>query len=163
MPMESLLHTVARVLAGFEFTFADYDIDEGESVVKTAVDFYSVHGGEMNDETYQTIRRYIICRYDEMRRNAIQWQRPLPVLFSGDEISFCFQGTPVSGIVSISPKRIGLTMTEPFNGLHDEKDIQASVPLIFTEDLADGSPANSEGVACVQKMLQRLYFSHIGI
>lgn len=160
MPMESLLHTVARVLAGFEFTFADYEVDEGESVVKSAVDFYSVHGGEINKETYQIIRRYIICRYDEMRRNAIQWQRPLPVLFSGDEISFIFQGTSVSGAVHVSPKTIGLTMHEPFKGLHDEAHIQASVPLLFTQEPEDGSPANTEGIDCARKMLERLFFSH---
>lgn len=161
--MESILQNVARSLAGFEFTFEDYRVDEGESIVEHATIHFENDGGTLNEESRHAIRRYIDCRYEQMKMDAIQWRHALPILFTGDEISFCFQGTPVSGIVSISPKRIGLTMTEPFNGLHDEKDIQASVPLIFTEDLVDGSPANSEGVACVQEMLQRLYFSHIGI
>ena len=147
-------------LSFYEGEGKEKNIGEGESVVKTAVDFYSVHGGEINDETYQTIRRYIICRYEEMRRNAIQWQRPLPVLFSGDEISFNFQGTSVSGAVLVSPKAIGLTMHEPFKGLHDEAHIQASVALLFTHEPEDGSPANTEGIDCARRMLERLFFSH---
>ena len=160
MPMENLLFTVARVLDGFEFTFADHDVDEGESVVKHAVDFYSIHGGKINDEAYQTIRRYIACRYADMKRNAIQWHRPLPVLFSGDEISFNYLGTSVSGSVLVSPKTIGLTMYEPFKGLHDEAHIQASVPLLFTQEPEEGSPANTMGIDCARRMLERLFFCH---
>ena len=161
--MESILLNVARILAGFNFTFGDYQVDEGESVVNRAIEFYENGGGHLSEEAHHAIQRYIESRYDQMKADAVEWHRVLPILFTGDEISFSFRGTSVAGTVFISPKRIGLTMTEPFNGLHDEKAIQASVPLIFTEELADGSPANSEGVACVREMLQRLYFSHVGI
>ena len=34
--MESILQNVARSLAGFEFTFEDYRVDEGESIVEHA-------------------------------------------------------------------------------------------------------------------------------
>lgn len=164
MPMESMLHCVASILAGFDFTFVDYAIDGGEGVVKKAMDYYMSHGGgSLHEESILAIRRYIKCRYDQMKVDAIKWHPVLPVLFTGDQISFCFQGTSVSGTVYVSPKIIGLTMREPFDGLHDEVRIKASVPIIFTQDLAEGSPANSEGIACAQNMLERLYFSHAGI
>ena len=161
--MESILQHVARSLAGFEFTFEDYQVDGGESVVKQATIHFENDGGTLNEESRLAIRRYIECRYEQMKMDAVQWHHSLPVLFTGDEISFYFRGTPVSGVVFISPKRIGLTMKEPFNGLHEEIGIQASVPIIFTQDLADDSPANSEGAACAREMLQRLYFSQVGI
>ena len=161
--MESILQTVARSLAGFEFTFEDYQVDGGERVVKQATTHFENDGGTLNEESLLAIRRYIECRYEQMKMDAVQWHHALPVLFTGDEISFFFRGTPVSGVVFISPKRIGLTMKEPFNGLHDEIRIQSSVPFIFTRDLADGSPANCDGVACAREMLQRLYFNHVGI
>lgn len=161
--MNSILQHVARSLAGFEFTFEGYRVDGGESVVKQATIHFENDGGTLNQESLLAIRRYIECRYEQMKMDAVQWHHSLPVLFTGDEISFYFRGTPVSGVVFISPKRIGLTMKEPFDGLHDEIGIQASAPFIFTQDLADGSPANSEGIACAQEMLQRLYFSQVGI
>ena len=161
--MESILQHVARSLAGFEFTFEDYHVDGGESVVREATIHFENDGGTLNEESLLVIRRYIECRYEQMKMDAVQWHHALPVLFTGDEISFYFRGTPVSGVVFISPKRIGLTMKEPFNGLHDEIGIQASAPFIFTRDLADGSPANCDGVACAQEMLQRLYFNRVGI
>lgn len=161
--MEDILYSVASILARFNFSFADYLLDDGESVVKKAIDFYKINGGVLNHDIKIHIQRYIDCRYAQMRNNAITWDHALPVLFSGDIISFCYQGTSVSGTVFVSPKRLVLTMNEPFAGLHDEDVLQSSAPIIFTQDLVEGSPANGEGIARAQSILKKLYFNHIGL
>ncbi|MBR4133994.1 MAG: hypothetical protein IKU04_05675 [Bacteroidales bacterium] len=161
--MESNLQNVARIMAGFNFSFEDYKVDGGKNVVRQAIIHFENNGGTLNEESLHAIRRYIDCCYEQVKIDAVQWHHSPPVLFTGDEISFCFRGTPVSGIVFISPKRIGLTMKEPYEGLHDDVVIQTSMPIIFTQDLADGSPANSDGVARAQEMLERLFFCHAGI
>lgn len=163
MPMEDVLYSVANILARFDFSLDDYSRDDGESVVKKSIDFYNMNGGIFNEEIKSHIHRYIDCRYAQMRDDAIKWHRALPVLFSGDEISFRYHGTSVSGIVFVSPKRIVLSMKEPFAGLYDEDVLPSSVPIIFTQDLVEGSPANSEGIARAQSLLERLYFNHIDL
>ena len=100
--MDSNLHNVARIMADFTFTFEDYQVDGGESVVKQATIHFENDGGTLNEESLLAIRRYIECRYEQMKMDAVQWHHALPVLFTGDEISFYFRGTPVSGVVFIS-------------------------------------------------------------
>ena len=164
MPMESVLCDVASILAKFEFSFVDYMTDKGESVVKQAMEYYQAQGGGLlNEDTKLAIHRYIDCRYNQLKNDAIKWHHSLPVLFTGDELSFCFQGVSVSGTVFVSPKKIVLTMREPFDGLHDEVIIKSSVPLIFTQDSVEGSPANNEGIDCAKKLLEHLYFNHVGL
>ena len=161
--MENILYNVAIILARFDFAIADYHFDGGERVKKQAIDYYKNHCSKYKEEDVSfSIRRYIDSRYEQMKRDSINWDHVIPVLFSGDTISFNFQGTVVSGIVSVSPKKIGITMKEPFDGLYDESIIHASAPVIFTLDLEEGSPANSEGIICARNMLEHLYFDHIG-
>ena len=88
--MESILHSVARILAGFNFTFEDYQVDGGESVVKQATEFYENNGGHLNEEAHLHIQRYIECRHEQMKNDAIKWHHSLPILFDGDDISFDF-------------------------------------------------------------------------
>lgn len=160
MPMEGILQKVARILAKYDFTFADYRIDGGKSVVKHAIAYYMRNGEVPNDEAISAIRRYVFCRYEQMKNDAVQWCREIPVMYTGDEISFSFRGISVSGIVSISPKNIGVTMMEPCAGLHVEARIQASAPIIFTRDMADGSPTDSGGAARARELLKQMFFDH---
>lgn len=155
-----VLYNIARIMAGFDFTIVDYTIDEGKRIIKQAIEYYKTNSNEcINKETILAIRRYIKCRYDQMTNDAIKWHHVTPVIFTGDVISFSFHETTVSGIVSVSPKRIAITMKEPYNGPHDEVRFKTSSRQIFTLDLVEGSPANSEGIAYAQKLLERLYFS----
>lgn len=157
--MENNLNKIASILARFNYTLKDYRIDKGQSLLKLAIDFYKSNGGIIQDiDTISAIRGYIDCRYRQMISDAIIWH-DCPVLFDGDEISFSFCEESVSGIVNVSPKRIALTMIEPYEGLYEESRIQASMPQIYTLEMKDGSPANCEGTACAQRMLELLYFN----
>lgn len=92
----------------------------------------------------------------------VEWIHPEWDLYDGDTVAFRHGGRTVRGTVSLSPRRVTVTMQRAEGDLSLEATMDADMPLIFTEHPYEESPASPAGRDRAQRLLLGLYLSEEG-
>ena len=91
--------------------------------------------------------------------NVVEWIHPESDIYDGSHIAFKTGDIVIRGIVSLSPRKIEVTMESPKAGITGYDSIDADMPGIFTEHPYEISPASPAGKDRARRLLLKLYYS----
>ena len=91
--------------------------------------------------------------------NIVEWIHPESDIYDGSHIAFKVGAIVISGIVSLAPRRVEVTMESRKAGNTGVDTIDADMPVIFTEHPYEISPASPAGKDRARRLLLKLYYS----
>lgn len=94
--------------------------------------------------------------------NIVEWINPESDIYDGSHIAFRMGEIVIRGIVSLTPRKVEVTMESPQTGITGVETLDADMPVIFTEHPYEISPASLAGKDRARRLLLRLYYSAEG-
>ena len=89
----------------------------------------------------------------------VEWIHPDADIYDGSRVAFRDGELVVRGVVSLSPKKISVTLEFPKKEIMGIETLDSVIPVIFTENLDEHSPASPAGRDRVKRLLIKLYYS----
>ncbi len=96
-----------------------------------------------------------------IKEKGVSWEAMPGPLLNGDRLTCKIGGTIVSGKVSLTPKAIGVKMDFPREIGVTMRTIDCMSPVIFTENVEEGSPASPYGLATARELLVAQYYGDV--
>lgn len=89
----------------------------------------------------------------------VEWIHPEVDIYDGSRIAFRDGEIVVRGVVSLSPKKVSVTLVSPKKEIMGIETLDSIIPVIFTENLDEHSPASPAGIDRAKRLLIKLYYS----
>ena len=145
---------ILKKLNGVDFQAEEYARDP-EGVLARAAGF----AGDVED--MDELKRILETIYEGKRAESVIWEPMCGPVADGDRLTGRIDGIVVSGVISLSPKKIGVCMDLPRREEPLAQSIQMMVPILFTEDPWERSPANDYAIAAARKLLLDAYYGSL--